>query len=319
MSNKIIAFITQSPIYLRVIGVLQKVRLGKHQIGLYDAIVIFIKKMSNNEILDRTNGVAYSFTVAIFPGIIFLFTLTPYIQNFFPEITNDDIIHFLENLLPENLYLAAEATVTDIIGKQRGGLLSFNFLLTLFLATNGMTSLMSAFNACYKTTETRGFVKMRIVATGLLFILALSIIVAIGLLVVGQQLLEITHISENIESIISLDTVLILRVIVLYISFQISISSIYYFAPAVHERWHFFSIGSVFAAIACILSSVGFSYYVNNFGTYNKLYGSIGVIIVLMLWLYMLSLILLVGFEMNASLDMAKQEKLNGENEEISA
>ena len=275
--------------------------------------------MGSNELLDRTNGVAYSFTVAIFPGIIFLFTLTPYIQNFFPEITNDDIIHFLENLLPQNLYLAAETTITDIIGKQRGGLLSFNFFLPLFLATNGMTSLMSAFNACYKTAETRGFVKMRIVATGLLFILALSIIVAIGLLIVGQQLLDLTHIAENIEKVISLDTVLILRVVVLYISFQFSISSIYYFAPAVHEKWHFLSIGSVFAAIACILSSIGFSYYVNNFGTYNKLYGSIGVIIVLMLWLYMLSLILLVGFEMNASLDMAKQEKLNGESEEISS
>ena len=115
-----------------------------------------------------------------------------------------------------------------------------------------------------------------------------------------------------------IDLVLILRIIVLYISFQISISSIYYFAPAVHERWHFLSIGSVFAAIACILSSVGFSYYVNNFGTYNKLYGSIGVIIVLMLWFYMLSLILLVGFEMNASLDMAKKEKLDGDFKEFS-
>jgi membrane protein len=318
MSNQIISFITQSPIYLRIIGIIQKVKLGKHKIGLYDAIVIFIKKMSNNEILDRTNGVAYSFTVAIFPGIIFLFTLTPYIQNFFPEITNDDIILFLENLLPQNLYLAAETTIRDIISKQRGGLLSVNFILTLFLATNGMSSLMSAFNACYKTKENRGFIKMRIVATGLLFALALSIIIAIGLLIVGQQFLEITHINDNIKDYIPIDLVLILRVIVLYISFQISISSIYYFAPAVHERWHFLSIGSVFAAIACILSSVGFSYYVNNFGTYNKLYGSIGVIIVLMLWFYMLSLILLVGFEMNASLDMAKKEKLDGDFKEFS-
>lgn len=319
MLEKVTKMVIKNPAYKKGVGLLQSVKLGKHKIGLYDAILIFIKKMGSDELLDRTNGVAYSFTVAIFPGIIFLFTLTPYIQEFFPEITNDDIIHFLESILPTNLYLAAETTITDIIGKQRGGLLSFNFLLTLFLATNGMTTLMSAFNACYKTAETRGFIKMRLIATGLLFNLALSIIVAIGLLIVGQQLMELTHIAENIEKVISIDTLLILRVVVLYISFQFSISSIYYFAPAVHERWHFFSIGSVFAAIACILSSIGFSYYVNNFGTYNKLYGSIGVIIVLMLWLYILSLILLVGFEMNASLDMAKQEKLNGENEEISS
>lgn len=313
MSSKILHFITNSIIFKRVVGFLQRIKLGKHQIGLYDAIVIFIRKMGSNELLDRTNGVAYSFTVAIFPGIIVLFTLTPFIQNFFPEITNNDIIHFLENLLPENLYLAAETTITDIIGKQRSGLLSFNFILTLFLATNGMTSLMSAFNSCYKTKETRNFFTMRVVAISLLFILAMSIIIAIGLLIVGQQLLELTHIAENIEKVISLDTVLILRIVVLYISFQLSISSIYYWAPAVHEKWHFFSLGAVFAAIACIISSIGFSYYVNNFGTYNKLYGSIGVIIVLMLWLYILSLILLVGFEMNASLDLAKKEKLSAE------
>ena len=154
---------------------------------------------------------------------------------------------------------------------------------------------------------------MRMIATFLLFVLAFSIITSIGLLIVGQQLLEITHLKETIEDVISLDTVLILRIIVLYISFQFSISCIYYFAPAVHEKFHFLSIGSVFAAIACILASVGFSYYVNNFGTYNKLYGSIGVIIVLMLWLYMLSLILLVGYEMNVALDLAKNDKLSEE------
>jgi membrane protein len=319
MSSIIIKWFENQPLFQRFITLLQRIKLGKHKIGLYEAIKIFLKKLSNPEILDRTNAVAYSFTVAIFPGIIFLFTLTPYIQNVFPEITNDDIIHFLENLLPENLYLAAETTIYDIISKQRGGLLSFNFILTLFLATNGMTSLMSAFNASYKTKETRGFIRMRMIATFLLFMLSLSIIIAIGLLIVGQQLLEVTHLKENIEAVISLDTVLVLRVLVIYLSFQFSISCIYYFAPAVHERWHFLSIGSVFAAIACILSSVGFSYYVNNFGTYNKLYGSIGVIIVLMLWLYILSLILLVGYEMNAAIDTAKREKLNGESEEISA
>lgn len=314
MTAKLISWLERQPLFKRFISVLQHIKLGKHKTGLYEAIIIFLKKMSNPIILDRTNAVSYSFTVAIFPGIIFLFTLTPYIQNFFPEITNEDIILFLENLLPENLYLAAEATITDIIGQQRGGLLSFNFLLTLFLSTNGMTSLMSAFNSSYKTKETRGFIKMRMIATFLLFMMAFSIIIAIGLLVVGQQLLELTHLKENIEAVISLDTILILRIVVLYVSFQFSISCIYYFAPAVHERFHFLSIGSVFAAIACILASAGFSFYVNNFGTYNKLYGSIGVVIVLMLWLYMLSLILLVGYEMNAAIDMAKNVKLKEEN-----
>lgn len=291
-----------------MVAFLQRIKLGKDKIGLYDAILIFIRKMSNDEILDRANGVAFSFTMAIFPAIIFLFTLTPYIQTFFPELTNNEIIGFLKDILPSNLYSAAETTIHDIISKQRGGLLSFGFILTLILSTNGMTSLMSAFNACYKTNETRHFLSVRFIATILIFILALSFIISIALLIVGQQMIRDSEIRSIISENISVDLVFILRFVFLYIIFQIAISSIYYLAPAIHEKWHFLSIGSVFSTLAIIVSSFGFSYYVNNFGNYNKLYGSIGVLLVLMLWLFIISLILLVGFEMNASIDKAKME-----------
>lgn len=309
MKDRILDYIFKNSWYLRLVALLQRVKLGKNKVGLYDAVVIFLQKMYNDELLDRANGVAFSFTMAIFPAIIFLFTLTPYIQNFFPAVDNHEIIGFLKTILPDSLYLAAETTITDIISKQRGGLLSFGFVLTLILSTNGMTALMSAFNACYKTVETRGFLKMRIVATGLIFILAVSIIVSVALLVVGQQFLRDSDIRSVVADNISLDVIIILRFVFLYMIFQIAISSIYYFAPAVHEKWHFLSVGSVFSSLACILASFGFSYYVNNFGTYNKLYGSIGVLLVLMLWLFIISLILLVGFEMNAAIDKAKMDQ----------
>ncbi|NVJ47306.1 MAG: YihY/virulence factor BrkB family protein, partial [Cytophagia bacterium] len=165
MRHRIIKYITSHSIFLRLIAFLQRIKLGKEKVGLYDAIVIFLQKMGDDEILGRANAVAFSFTMAIFPAIIFLFTLVPYIQIFFPEISNDDIIGFMENLLPANLYSAADTTIHDIINKQRGGLLSFGFVLTLVLSTNGMNSLMGAFNSCYKTKETRGFFKMRFIAT----------------------------------------------------------------------------------------------------------------------------------------------------------
>lgn len=310
MKSIIKDFIFNHPLYLRLVSFLQRIKLGKNKIGLYDAIKIFIQKMVDDDVLDRANGVAFSFTMAIFPAIIFLFTLVPFIQFFFPEVTNDQIIGFMENILPETLYAAADTTIHDIINKQRGGLLSFGFIFTLVLSTNGMSSLMSAFNACYKTVETRGFFKMRFIATVLIFILALSVLISVALLVVGQQLLQDNKIKEFIQDVISLDLILILRFIILYLVFQVAISSIYYFAPAVHERWHFFSIGSIFSTLACLAAFFGFSFYVNNFGTYNKLYGSIGVLLVLMLLLFILSLILLVGFEMNAALDKAKFNKL---------
>ncbi len=310
MKEKFLDIVFKNQYYLRFIALLQRVKLGQEKVGLYDAVMIFLRKMNDQRLIISANGVAFSFTLAIFPAIIFIFTLTPYIQNFFPEVTNDEIIGFLENILPETLYAAADTTIHDIINKQRGGLLSFGFVLTLILSTNGMTSLMNAFNSSYKTVETRGFIKMRVIATLLIFILALSIIISIALLVVGQQLMYNNRIREVVQDVISIDIIFILRLVILYIIFQIAISSIYSLAPAVHKRWHFLSIGSVFSTFAAILASFGFSYYVNNFGTYNKLYGSIGVLIVLMLWLFILSLILLVGFEMNAALDKAKYDKL---------
>ena len=308
MKNKILNLIFKNKLYLQLVAFLQKIKIGKEKIGLYDAIVIFLSKMSNDEILDRANGVAFSFTMAIFPAIIFLFTLTPYIQNFIPDLTNDEIIGFLENILPANLYSTAETTIHDIISKQRGGLLSFGFIMTLILSTNGMASLMGAFNACYKTIETRGFFSVRLTATGLIFILSISFISSIALLIVGQQLLTDSEIRSVVNDTISVDILFILRFIFLYIIFQFAISSIYYFAPAIHEKWHFLSVGSVFSTLAIILASFGFSYYVNNFGNYNKLYGSIGVLLVFMLWLFIISLILLVGFEMNAAIDKAKMD-----------
>ena len=313
MRGKFLALIFENPLYLKLVNLLQQIKVGKAKVGLYDAVVIFIQKLSNDQLLSRANAVAFSFTMAIFPAIIFLFTLTPYIQNFFPDVTNDQIIGFLENILPENLYAAADSTIHDIINKQRGGLLSFGFILTLVLSTNGMSSLMSAFNASYKTVETRGFFKMRFIATVLIFILALSVLISVGLLVVGQQLLTDNSISEVIQENISIDIIIVLRFIVLYVIFQIAISSIYYLAPAVHERWHFMSVGSVFSTFAIIVAFFGFSYYVNNFGTYNRLYGSIGALLVLMLLLFIISLILLVGFEMNAAFDKAKTKKLEEE------
>ncbi len=308
MKEKLINGVIQNKTYIRFVAFLQRIKLGKAQVGLYDAIVIFLEKMSSDKLLSKANGVAFSFTMAIFPAIIFLFTLVPFIQNFFPDVTTEVIIGFLEDILPKDLYAAADSTIHDIIAIKRGGLLSFGFILALFLSTNGMNSLMSAFNACYKTKETRGILKMRFIAAGLIFILALSVIAAVALLVVGQQFLNDSEIRSMVADKISIDLVFILRFVVMFAIFQIAISFIYYFAPAVHKRWHFFSIGSVFSALTCILASFGLFYYVNNFGTYNTLYGSIGALLVLMVWLFLLSLILLVGFEMNAAIDKVKTD-----------
>jgi len=266
-------------------------------------------KLRNDEIITRANGVAFNFTLAIFPAIIFIFTLIPYIQ--IPQLPDLDqqIMNFLSEWMPESMYDVASSTIQDIISNRRGGLLSFGFVFSLFLATNGMVSLMRAFNKCYRTVESRNFWKTRFIATSLTVMLALVLFLAMLLLVIGQQVIIFL---ENADWMVDIEEyifylVFALRFVVLFLIFLIAISSIYYLAPAVHDRWQFFSPGSLTASLLSLGITFAFTYYINNFGAYNKLYGSIGVLIALMIWLSMLSIIILIGFEINASIDKTAQ------------
>lgn len=283
---------------------------GHGHISLYSFSKIFIHNIAEDEIFDRANSVAYNFILAIFPTIIFLFTLVPYVTIYFPEVTNESIMEFLGESIPPNMYSVISSTVLDIVSNQRGGLLTFGFIFALYLATNGMVALMRAFNACYRTVDRRNFFRTRLTATGLTIMLALVLFFAIILLVVGQ--IVINYFTVNVQELaklnldsLSLYMILALRFLVIFIVFFIAISCIYYFGPAVHYNWRFFSIGSLLATLACLLISYGFSYYVANFSSYNKVYGSIGTLIALMVWVQLLTIVLLFGYEVNASLHYA--------------
>jgi membrane protein len=166
---------------------------------------------------------------------------------------------------------------------------------------------MRAFNACYKTVENRGFFKMRFIATGLTILLALVLILAVVLLVVGE--VAINHVTSQLADFshwrldkLSLYGLFVLRFIVIFIVFFFAVSFIYYFGPAVHYNWKFFSIGSFIATLVCLAISYGFSFYITNFGSYNKVYGSIGALIALMVWIQLLTIVLMFGYEINAAL-----------------
>ncbi len=306
MKHRILSKIIGSGVYQRTIRFLKKVRLEKRGISLHDILVVFFDKIRNDEIITRANGVAFNFTLSIFPAIIFIFTLIPYIQIAQLPDLNLQIMDFLREWMPEDMYDVAAGTISDILSNRRGGLLSFGFFFSLFLATNGMMSLMQAFNKCYRTVDNRNFWKSRFIATSLTLMLAVVLFFAMLLLVIGQQLinfLETTDFFYINMAPFAFYMVLLLRFVVLFFIFLFAISSIYFWAPAVHDRWKFFSPGSLTATLLSLGVTFAFTYYVNNFGTYNTVYGSIGVLIALMVWLLILSIIILVGFEINASID----------------
>ena len=292
------------------VGWLRKVRFQKHEnVSLYRIFKTFMRNLHEDEIIDRANGVAFNFILAIFPAIIFFFTLIPYVSNYFPHINKESIMKFLgEELIPKNMYEVASNTILDIVSNQRGGLLTLGFVFALYLSTNGMMALMRAFNACYKTIEKRSGLKTRLIATALTINMTIVLLLAMVLLVVGQLALNyvFSHLTDfDWLSNFTVHLLLALRFIVIFVFFQLAISTIYYFGPAIHYNWRFFSIGSFIATLLCLAVSYGFSFYVTNFGTYNKVYGSIGVMIAMMAWVQLITVVLLIGYEINASIHEA--------------
>lgn len=284
---------------------LDKIRFGKRKVSMYELMKIFLISLTKDDILERAKAITYNFTLAIFPGIIFLFTLIPYIPV--PNL-QETIMTFFEDL---DLTMIAQvrSTVEDIISKPRGDLLSFGVIFSLYLATNGMLSLITNFNYFYKTKFTRGFFKNYLVAFGLTILLIMVMTLAMILLIGGQIVLNFLLDIGILNQDFLLFLIISLRFIILLLIFQLMISIIYYFGPSVEDRWHFMNTGSVIASLLSIGASYLFSYYLTNFASYNKFYGSIGAVIAFMIWLYLLSVILLLGFVINATLARARQQE----------
>lgn len=298
----LIKFLTDSRTIKHILHKLDTIELGKHQISLYHLLEIYILNFKKHEIWERSSGVAFNFTLAIFPGIIFLITLIPYVP--IPNLY-DHIIHYIGDLA---MFEQVTETISDVIHRTRTNLLSISVVFSLYLANNGMLSLMNAFNKIYRTVEKRGILKTRLLSFALTLLLVSSIFIAVALLIIGQFVMNFLLKQGILNQDLLLYGIIVLRFIIIFIMFMLAISSIYYFAPALHRRWKFISPGSILSTISIIIVSYGFSFYISNFGTYNKLYGSIGAMIALMVWLLLISLILLAGFELNASLEKAEKD-----------
>ena len=282
----------------------KRMYLVGRMITYYSVYKIFINKLREDEIFERSLAVAFSFTLASFPLIIFLFTLIPYINAWVPEIDSTKILLFLEGVMPKDMYAIAKNTIFDLVETKRGGLLSLGVISSLFLSSNGFNTLIKTFNSCHKVRENRSFYETRLIALILTLLFFVVTIVAIILSAVGDFTINLM-LEYNLFKDVEYFTIVLSKLLILFISFYLAISSIFYFAPVIHNKWTFISSGSIISAVGCVAISLAFSYYINNFPTYNKLYGSIGILIAYMGWIYFISTIILIGFEWNTSIDLA--------------
>jgi membrane protein len=294
----------------RVLIKAKKVTLpGFDGMAIYDVMVFFWRSIVDGALSTRASAIAFSFFMAMFPAIIFLFTLIPYIpiENF-----QDELFLLIQDMVPANAFMAIEGTVKDILTRQRGDLLSLGFFMALIFSTNGFASMMTAFDASLHSFERRTWLGQRLIALLLLAILSVLIAVAIALITYGQSFINYLVANNYLQDHLTFYSLTIGKWVVILFLFFIANSFLYYLAPAKKTKWRFISAGGTLSTILSIITFVGFSYYINNFGQYNKLYGSIGTLLVIMLLMYILSMILLIGFELNASINEAVKQSRGG-------
>lgn len=293
---------------------LKRFHFGHPDKNLYDVARIFIQQLKKDDINERAGSMAFSYTIALFPLILFLLNLVPYLQDVFPVITTENILGFAQSIIPEDLYSNIDTTIMDIVSKPRQSLLSFGFFFALFASTQGVVSMMDSFNSVYKTKENRGFFGTRIIAISIVTVLVVTIIAASTVMIFGGILISRLDEMQVFNSSFVIFLFNTLKFFILLSVFYLTSAFIFRFAPAVHDKWHFFSIGAQLSGLLITLGFYGFIFYLENFASYNKLYGSIGTLIALMLWLYITSIIVLVCFEVNVSFDLAEEKQKQREN-----
>ena len=272
---------------------------GFDGIPILRVLDFFYKGVLNGAITTRASAISIRMFLALFPALIFLFTLIPFIpvDNF-----QDVLLSLLYDVIPHKAWEAVESTLIDIITRPRGGLLSFGFVLALFFSTNGINSLIDAFNASYHTMEFRGIIMQRWVAIVLVFVLSILLIVAISTITIGTNFFNYLDEEDILKDRFVIYLIQWIRWVVLVALTYFGISFIYYWGPAKRTPFKFFSAGSSLATLFMMLSNIGFNYYANNLARYNALYGSIGTLLLILLWVYFNSIIVLIGFELNASI-----------------
>ena len=272
---------------------------------LYDVIYFFISQVKKVGLNDRARSISFSFLTAIPAAAIFLCTLIPYLPVS-KQVTHQ-LMLITKDITPnQNTSLLVQNFLNDFLKKPRNGLLSFGFLLAVFYSSNAMIGIMRSFNKSLIYNHKRNFLQTRWMAVKLTVLIIGLVIGSVAILVTQDELLKKILAMMHIKNHSAAWLFKTLRWVVIIPLFYFSIAFIYKYAPAVKKRWNLSSPGTTLATFLIIITTLVFSYWVNKFGTYNKVYGSIGTILILMLLIYFNSLVLLIGYELNVSIHHLK-------------
>ena len=299
------------PVVNIVVRFLKRFRLpGLEGLSFYDLLELYITGIVKGALTTRASAIAFSFFTAIFPFLLFVLIIIPYVPI---DDFKIEFLQFLESFLPASTSDFFFKNIFENIDQtQRGGLLSSVFILSILLMANGVNAVFSGFENSYHEQLTRNVFKQYLYALGIALILAFLLIITIIVLgyiqiYVVQELLSAL---ENRGYEVDSDGVFwagVVKYVFFVIMVYIATATLYYFGTREGRDSKFFSIGAIFTTLLIMVTSYLFGIYIENFGQFNKLYGSIGALLILLLYLWLNANILLLGYELNASLNKLRK------------
>ena len=309
MSTPIEQKLEKIPVLRWVVRLLKSIKLpGFEGLTLYDLLEMYILGIIHGALSIRASAVAFSFFMAIFPFLLFIIILIPYIPF---EGFQSDFLNFLDATLPPNTSDFFNQNIFENINKNRGGgLISSIFIISMFLMSNGVNAVFSGFENSYHQQLNRNFINQYLYAFGVSIILVFILIVTI----IGVGFCEIYLIHPLYDSLNINDASSELfwidasKFLFFILMIYLTIAVLYFFGTKEGKQSRFFSVGALFTTFLVLINSYLFGYYIENFSNYNQLYGSIGALLILLFYLWLNAIILLLGFELNASLQRLKQK-----------
>lgn len=304
MASAIEKKLLKIPVIGTLVQVFQRIKLPWLEgLSLYDLMELYILGIVEGGLTYHASAVAFSFFMALFPFALFILNLIPYIPI---EGFQSDFLEFVKEGVPPNTYDAIYKIINDILNNSHSGLLSSGFLLSIFLMANGISGILGGFESSKHVLVKRGFLHQYVVALGISMVLSILLIVTVAAIVIFEVIIQQTIIQDVLNDQVPLIEMGRYAFVILMI--LITSSILLRYGTKQFHKPSFISIGSVFTTILIIISSYFFGIWVIKFSKYNELYGSIGTLLILMFYIWINCMILLLGFELNATINKLKKK-----------
>ena len=317
MSKPIEDKLDKIPILNLVVRFFKRIKLpGFKGLSIYDLLELYIKGIINGALTTRASAIAFSFFTAIFPFLLFVIIIIPHIpiENFDVAFSN-----FLESILPpQTSEFFIDSIFQDMSSNTSGGLISSVFLLSILLMANGVNAVFSGFETSYHKQLYRNVFKQYVYALSVALILAFLSLLTVAVfgyfqIYVIQPLFKAVTGEEALKTPEGLGWIIFAKYMFFVIMVYLGTATLYYFGTKEGRHTRFFSVGALLTTLLIILTSYLFGIYIDHFSKYNELYGSIGALLILLFYLWLNSNILLLGYELNASLQFLKKYPNNSQ------